>query len=80
MPYTPEQDGRSERYIKSVLTKSRYTFAEKKILYDEWPYVVQLAVHILNRSPTRSNPQYKTPYELFYGRQLEVSHLRTPVH
>jgi len=78
MPYTPEQDGRSERYIKSVLTKSRCTFVEKKIPYDEWPYVVQLAVHILNHSPTRSNPQYKTPYELFYGRQPDVSHLRTP--
>ena len=34
------------------------------------------AVHLLNRSPTRSL-QGKTPYEAWHGRTLAVGHLKT---
>jgi hypothetical protein len=39
-----------------------------------WSEAIHVAAHVLNRAP-RAGFDWKTPYELLYGRKPEVSHL-----
>ena len=43
----------------------------------EWPYAVQMAEFIINRLPCRSI-DWKTPYELFFGKRPSFKHLVVP--
>lgn len=43
---------------------------------EEWPHVAHCATYLINCSPSRSNYEMKTPFELFYGRKPDVSNLR----
>ena len=40
-----------------------------------WAEAMGTVAHILNRSP-RKNLDWRTPYELFYGRALDISYFR----
>jgi transposase InsO family protein len=77
-PYTPEQNGRSERYNRTLLEKVRCVLLDSFVPVEEWPSVVQMVSWIINRFPTRLNPQWKTPYEMFYGKKPDLSYLRVP--
>jgi len=75
-PYTPEQDDRAEIFNKKILGKSRCIMADGKIPKEEWPLALKVAEYILNRSPCRVNPDWRTPHEMYFGRVPDNSRIR----
>ena len=47
----------------------------KNISNGFWDEAINTAVYLKNRSPTKKL-ELKTPFEVFYGYKLEISHLR----
>ena len=75
-PYTPQQNGVVERRNQTIVEMARCLLKSMKVPAKFWGEAVKVAVHILNRSPTKSLDQ-KTPFEAWFGRKPGVQHLRT---
>jgi hypothetical protein len=75
-PYSPQQNGIVERRNQSVVEMARCMLKSMAMPAVFWAEAVKVAVHILNRSPTRAL-QGKTPYEVWNKRKPNVSYLRT---
>jgi hypothetical protein len=75
-PYTPQQNGVVERRNQTIVEMARCLLKTMKVPPRFWGEAVKVAVHILNRSPTKSLNQ-KTPFEAWFGRKPSVKHLRT---
>ena len=74
-PHTPQQNGVSERYWRTILNMTRSILFAAKLSDKFWVRAADTACYIRNRSISRNNIQ-KTPYELFFGKVPDVSHLR----
>lgn len=74
--YTPEQNSRAERYNCTLMEKTKAMIIDSGIEKSEWPLVVKVAAYIINRSPTRSNVELKTPFELYYNKKSDLRRLR----
>ena len=74
-PYTPEQNGVSERYNRTVMEAARSMLFHSKLPLSFWAEAVQCATYVRNRSPT-SALNNRTPYEFWYGRKPDISNLR----
>jgi hypothetical protein len=75
-PYSPQQNGVVERRNQTIVEMARCMLKSKKMPSEFWGEAVHTAVYVLNRAPTRSL-NGKTPYEVWYSRKPNVSHLRT---
>ena len=76
IPYCPEQNSRAERFNRSLMEKSRAMILDSGFDKEEWPFVVKCAKFIINRSPSRTTKEMKTPYELFYGSRPNLKSFR----
>ena len=76
--YTPELNGRAERFNRTLLEKTRCILLDGNIPVDEWPLAVQMACWLINRTPTSSNPQWRSPYELVFRKKPNLSYVRVP--
>ena len=74
-PYTPQQNGVSERKNRTVMEMARCLLFEKKMPSNFWAEAVNTSVYLLNRLPTKSLKN-KTPYEEWYGVKPFVNHLK----
>ena len=74
-PYTPEQNGVSERFNRTMIESARSMLYHAKLPLKFWAEAVNTAVYIRNRSPTTSL-NYGTPYECWFGSKPDVSHMR----
>lgn len=76
VPYTPEQNGVAERKNRTLIeaARSMMSFGHLSKIY--WAEAVAVAVHISNRAPTSAFKDDKTPYEIWYGRKPNLSHLK----
>ncbi|CAH9135713.1 unnamed protein product [Cuscuta epithymum] len=74
-PYTPQQNGVSERKNRSVMNMSRCLMFEKDLPKQFWAEAVNTAVYLLNRISTKSLDN-KTPYEAWSGYKPKLDHLR----
>ena len=74
-PHTPQQNGRAERFMHTVMDKAEAMRLEACLPDSWWEFAVTHAVHVYNRTPVR-RLEWKTPYELLNGEKPEVSHLR----
>ncbi|CCU76267.1 Gag-Pol polyprotein [Blumeria hordei DH14] len=63
-PYAADQDGVSERSIRTVLEKAWPLIEDFKIPKYLWPEIIHGVIHILNRTATYS-VKNKTPHEAF---------------
>jgi hypothetical protein len=75
-PYSLQQNGVVERRNQTIVGMARSMLKAKRMPTAFWGEAVSTAVFILNRSPTKALKD-KTPYEAWYGRQPDVSFLRT---
>ena len=73
--YTPEQNGLAERPNQTIGQMTRCLLHSAGMEDKYWSYALQHAVYLKNRIPHCSIK--KTPYEAFYGKQPDLSHLRT---
>ncbi|KAG8474247.1 hypothetical protein CXB51_033974 [Gossypium anomalum] len=73
--YTSQQNRVSERKNRSLLDMARCLLFEKKLPKNLWAEVVNTAVYLQNRLPTKALEQ-KTPFEGWFGFKPSVEHLR----
>ena len=74
-PNTQNQNGVSERKIRTVDEGARAMLLEASLPERFWAGAVAMAVYILNRSPTKALTG-KTPFKAWFGRRPNLSHLR----
>ena len=74
-PYTPEQNGVSERLNRTLIETARSMIYHAKVPLKFWAEAVNTAVYLRNRSPT-SALKDKTPFECWFGEKPDVSNLR----
>lgn len=76
MPYTPQQNGCSERENRTLVESARAMMhAHEEIPQNLWAELVNTAVYILNRTgPTLV--ELKSPYELWLNKKPQIKHLR----
>ena len=74
-PYTPEQNGVSERYNRTIMEAARAMLYHAKLPLSFWAEAVSTACYVRNRSPTAALAG-KTPYEVWYGEKPNLSNLR----
>ena len=73
-PYTPQQNGAAERENRTIVEPTRGALNHKKLPKWFWGEAVHHTVYSLNR--TLSTKRGKTPFELWYKKKPDVSHLR----
>ena len=74
-PYTPEQNGVSERLNRTLLESARSMLFHANLPLTFWADAVKCAAYLCNRSPTAAIPD-KTPFECWYGSKPDLTHLR----
>lgn len=72
--YTPQQNGRAERFNRTVTQKARAMMLDSTVAKKFWADAFKSAVVVYNVSARMTQP--KTPYEMFWGLKPDVSHLR----
>lgn len=75
IPYTPEQNGVSERYNSTIMGKVRCMFIEGGFPEHMWGELVMTSVYLINRSPT-SHLDHMTPHEAMFKRKPDITNLR----
>ena len=73
--YTPQENGKAERMVHTIVEMARSLLNEAKLPKTYWGYAVLYAAHILNLLPTRTLDG-KTPHEAYTGNKPSVAHLR----
>ena len=74
-PYTPEQNGVSERLNSTLIESARSMLIHAKMPLKFWAEAVNTAVYLHNRSPT-SALKGKTPFESWSGKKPNASNLK----
>jgi transposase InsO family protein len=73
-PYTPEQNGVSERLNRTLISLARAMLIDAQLPYKFWGEAVKAICYIRNR--TAIGPKGLTPEEAFTGRKPGIKHLR----
>ena len=76
-PYTPEQNGVSERFNRTVINKVRAMLISSGLPKALWGEAILAATYIYNRTPNSSLDGYITPYEARNGKKPDISNIRT---
>ncbi|GFW87114.1 retrovirus-related Pol polyprotein from transposon TNT 1-94 [Trichonephila clavipes] len=77
-PYTPEQNGASEREMRTTIEMARtlkYSTPEVSFSAAIWVELVNSAIYILNRTG-KSSIENTSPYELWLKKKPRLKHLR----
>ena len=74
-PYTPEQNGIAERINRTLVESARSMLHSRSLPSGYWGFAVETANYLRNRLPSKAVVA-KTPFEVWSGRQPDLSHLR----
>jgi hypothetical protein len=75
-PYTPEQNGRAERELRSIVESARSMLYGNDIPTYLWAEAVNCAVYLLNRTTSSQSPN-KSPYEIWTEEKPDLKHVKT---
>jgi hypothetical protein len=75
-PYTQNQNGVSERMIRTITEKTRSLLSDSGISEGFWEEAASTAVYLRNRSPTSALTNNITPYNILKLEKPSVGHLR----
>lgn len=75
IPYTPQQNGKAERFNRTLVEKSRSMISDSGVPKNSWNEAIRTAAYILNRSPS-ANLESITPAELWYDEKPNVKNLK----
>ena len=75
-PGESQANGIAERANRLVLDTTRILLYQAGLPLPFWKLAAQMAVWILNRSPSSANPGNKSPYELYFGKPPDRGKLR----
>jgi hypothetical protein len=77
VPYAHQQNGKSERYIRTIEEGGQALLADAGLPMSFWLDAVLTRQYLVNRLPTSTLPNNFTPFELITkGRKPDLSHLR----
>ena len=74
--YTPQQNGRTEREMRTIVESARSVIRAIDLDFKLWGEAVNYVVFTLNQTGT-STVDGKSPAELWFGRKMNVSKLKT---
>lgn len=74
--HSPELNGVAERMNRTIEERMRALLFDAALPMQYWPWAIKAAVYLINRSPSRTNPEYKTPFEIWYDRPPNYTNLR----
>jgi len=74
-PHTPQQNGRAECFMRTIMDKAQAMRLEACLPQSWWEFAVSHAVHCYNRTPM-SCLEWRTPYEILNNEIPDISHLR----
>lgn len=75
VPYTPQLNGKAERFNRSLVEKGRSMISDSKVPKKFWNEAILTATYILNRNPN-ANLDSITPAEIWYEEKPTVRNLR----
>jgi len=75
VPHQPEQNGRAERFNRTIMDKAQALRFTACLPQSWWEFSILHAVHLYNRTPVQ-RLQWKTPYELLNSDLPLLGHLR----
>lgn len=75
VPYMHQQNGRAERFIRTIMDKAQANRFTACLPQSYWEFAIEHALHVYNRTPIK-RLDWKTPYELINGFKPDVSHFR----
>ena len=76
VPHSPQQNGVAERMNRTLVESARSMIAHAALPNIFWAEAISTAAYVRNRLPTTALKENETPYERWYGRKPDVSHLR----
>ncbi len=76
VPDLPQQNGVAEWANRTICSMARAMLIDADLHDFFWPFAVLTATHIKQRVPHASLPPHTTPFELWYKRRPNLSHLR----
>jgi hypothetical protein len=72
-----QQNGRAERFIRTIVEKAQAVCLEACIPQNWWEFAVNYTVHVYNHTPLKhSSSDYKMPFERLQCTKPDVAHLR----
>ena len=71
-PYSPEQNGVSERANRTIIGRAKAMLHQSGLGMEMWGEAVQTAVYLKNRSPTNALEDVLTPLEAWTGEALRL--------
>lgn len=74
-PYTPQQNGRAERELSTIMESARSMLYAKDIPVNLWAEAVSCAVYLLNRRSSTQTVNV-SPYELWFQTKPSLKHIR----
>ena len=74
-PGTPEHNGASEQFNKTLQEKIRSLIFDAKMPKQFWNFALGYAVHVYNRSPHKAL-EFKTPYQMIFRNTPTLKYLR----
>lgn len=72
--YSPEQNGKAERDMRTIVEAARTMMQAKRINKILWAEAVNTAVYVLNRT-SKSRVQGITPFQLWTGKDFDLKNL-----
>lgn len=76
VPRTPQQNGVSERMVRTITEKARSMINGAKLDKLFWGEAVLTAVKLINITPSRAIHQSKTPFEIWHDKKPEFKYLK----
>lgn len=73
-PHTPQLNGVAERYNRTLLDRLKPSLKNSTLHSRFWSDALEYAVWTTNRSPTRTNEGFKTPFEVYHGKLPSMRH------
>ena len=75
-PYAHSQNGKAECYVQTLEDGGQTLIADSSLPASFWGDAILTVQYIRNHIPTSALPDGKTPFEVFFGKKPDLSHLR----
>jgi hypothetical protein len=75
VPYTPQQNGKAERSMRTIVEAARTMLYSKNLSKTLWAEAVNTVVYTINRTGN-TGQEGKTPYELWFNKTPDINNLK----